>query len=253
MFGGDPQKFSSWLCIPNMEVSGTVIVDGVAREVHGTGYHDHRCMAINDLEAWHHWLWGRQVFENHTAVIYDYVASKQYGFAELPLFAVYDKDGNVIYDNGTDGTMKREILETAHDLQSRRDYPKRTRYTFAARDGRIFTYELDGEEVIEVRELCWTVPEKQREMFDMLGLQVCYNRYYAHGRLTVADEAGTETCEEGRLTCPWRGSGGSCLFRRRPVCPDRFYDAGRYGTTAIPGYQESVLDARCCAQIHHVV
>ena len=253
MFGGDPQKFSSWLCIPNMEVSGTVIVDGVAREVHGTGYHDHRCMAINDLEAWHHWLWGRQVFENHTAVIYDYVASEQYGFAELPLFAVYDKDGNVIYDNGTDGTMKREILEMAHDPQSRRDYPKRTRYTFAARDGHIFTYELDGEEVIEVRELYWTVPEKQREMFDMLGLQVCYNRYYAHGRLTVADEAGTETCEEGHLTCPWRGSGGSCLFRRRPVCPDRFYDAGRYGTTAIPGYQESVLDARCCAQIHHVV
>ena len=199
VFGGDPAKFSSWLCIPNMEVSGTVIVDGVAREVHGTGYHDHRCMAVNDLEAWHHWLWGRQVFDNYTAVIYDYVTSKKYGFVELPLFAVYDKDGNVIYDNGADGTMRREILEMAHDPQSRRDYPKRSRYTFTANDGRVFTYELDGEEIIEVRDLYWTVPKKQREMFDMLGLQVCYNRYYARGRLTVADTSGVQASEEGRL------------------------------------------------------
>ena len=36
-------------------------------------------------------------------------------------------------------------------------------------------------------------------MFDMLGLQVCYNRYYACGRLMVADGTGMETSEEGRL------------------------------------------------------
>lgn len=185
VFGEDDSQFSSWLCIPRMAVEGTITVNGEERKVHGMGYHDHRCMAINDMKAWHHWLWGRQTFEDYTVVIYDLITSEAFGFVEIPLFAIYDKNGNIIFDN--DGTMVRDITEMSWEEKSRKEYPKVITYHMKKEDVEI-QYSLNWKEILEVREMYWSLPEQQRAIFDQMGIQVSYNRYYSEGSLKITEK-----------------------------------------------------------------
>lgn len=188
LFDNNDDTFSSWLCIPRMNVRGTVTVDGRTKEMSGTGYHDHRCMALNDMYAWHHWLWGRQIFEDYTVVIYDLVTAKKYGYTKIPLFAIYDKNGEIIFDN--DGSMECDILEMQWEEISQKDYPKAIRYR-VEKDETEIEYCLSWREILEVREMYWSMPEEQRKLFDQLGVQISYNRYFSDGKLKITQKGKT--------------------------------------------------------------
>lgn len=45
-------------------------------------------MNLSPFQAWHHWLWGRLYAGEYTIVIYDFVASKRFGFERIPILGI---------------------------------------------------------------------------------------------------------------------------------------------------------------------
>lgn len=97
---------------------------------------------------WNNWLWARQGFEDYAILVFDFVASKNFGFTRFPICFIQDKDGNLIFQNTRD--VSYEVLEKLHDDTSGKDYPKVSRYTFE-HDGTHVTYTLSEDKVLESR------------------------------------------------------------------------------------------------------
>ncbi len=195
VFGDNEEQYSSWFCIPSMKVEGTITINGEVRKVSGIGYHDHRVMALNDELAWHHWTWARQTLENHSLVLYDLISTQRFGFTRIPLFAVYNKAGEVIFDN--DGKVDCQILERHWDEKTKKEYPKKVKYFFEDGDKKV-EYTLTWLEILEIRDFYWCLPEPVRAAFDKMNVQISYIRYYADGELKITIDGKTEV-ESGSL------------------------------------------------------
>ncbi|MCB0913907.1 MAG: hypothetical protein KDB60_20060, partial [Propionibacteriaceae bacterium] len=131
--GDNDEFYYTDLSVPNNRVSGTITVNGAPREVTGFGYHDHQWMNIHQMQAWHHWLWGHLSTPDYTVLLYDFVASEQFGFTRVPLFGVMEHTtGDVIFS--TDGHF---TLDTTLERQEEigKDFPKVSDYTFTNADG----------------------------------------------------------------------------------------------------------------------
>ncbi|MCA1224029.1 lipocalin-like domain-containing protein [Streptomyces sp. 8L] len=176
--------------VPRCRVTGTVTVGGRTWEVTGQGYHDHQWFNISPFAAWHHWLWGRLYTENFTVVIYDFVATERFGFTRIPIFGVLDSSGKVVFDNRGDAEVE---VETYHDEQTNKDYPKTSRYMF--RDGDTTAeFQIEWSQIIEIRDMYGTSAEQdhygmggeeQRKRYDAMGIQPTYMRYYANATLAL--------------------------------------------------------------------
>ena len=195
VFNNDEDLYSSWFCIPKFMVTGTIILEGIEQQVSGTGYHDHRCMAIDDILAWHHWIWGRQYFEDYTVVIFDLVTAELYGYERVPLFCIYDKNGEIIFDNGGDYTC--EVIEESYNAATNRHYPKIVEYKFAT-CGKKVTYRLDWIEEMEARDMYSMFPEQLKTLYDAAKQQPTYMRYYSKGELIIS-ENGNVITRDGTL------------------------------------------------------
>lgn len=188
VFNGDPDLFSSWFSIPKMDVAGTITIEGEAREVIGVGYHDHRCMAIDDMIAWHHWIWGRQHFDDYTIVLFDLVTAEQFGLVRVPLFCIYDKAGRIIFDN--DGDVDCRVIDRYWNEATRKHYPTSLVYTF--HDGsKTVEYTLSWTEEMEARDMYWSFPQQARAVYDRAGQRPSYMRYTALGEMFMRSEYGT--------------------------------------------------------------
>ncbi|MBV4429657.1 hypothetical protein [Clostridium tyrobutyricum] len=184
VFNKQDDLFSSWFCIPKMQVTGSITIEGERRIAEGTGYHDHRCMAIDDMRAWHHWLWGRQFFQQYSCVIYDLVTSKEFDFIRIPLFCIYDQNGSIIFDNN--GSVNCNIKERYLEPVGEKEYPKLVEYHFT--DGtKEAIYTLECTKAMEVRDLYSNAPEQMKKVFDSMEMQPSYACYQAEGQLTIKD------------------------------------------------------------------
>ncbi len=71
--------------------------------------------------------------------------------------------------------------------KSKKEYPKAITYHMKKEDMEI-QYSLNWKEILEVREMYWSLPEQQRAIFDKMGIQVSYNRYYSEGSLKITEK-----------------------------------------------------------------
>ncbi len=189
-FDEEGKLYSTWFCVPRMKVEGTLYIEGEEKKVSGYGYHDHRCMAINDAKAWDHWLWGRHNLDEYTVVIYELRTSENFGYVSIPLFAIYDKEGNLLVDG--DDTLKCEMLETMWEEKTQRNYPLVRKYSIT-QSGRSFEYTVNGKELIELRDMYGASPEQLRAVYDQLKLRPCYTRFSAEGVLKITENGETKT------------------------------------------------------------
>lgn len=184
--------------VPRCRVTGTVTAGGNTWDVEGEGYHDHQWFNISPLAAWHHWLWGRFYAQGYTAVIYDFVTNERFGFSRVPVFGVLDPSGRVIFDNRSDAEVE---VETYHDDQTDKDYPKTSNYTFRDGDATVH-FTVTWSEIIEVRDMYGATSadhygmagKKQRAAYDVMGIKPSYMRYFADGHLTLTRD-GADTPE----------------------------------------------------------
>lgn len=188
--------------VARCRVSGTVTVDGKTIDVTGQGYHDHQWSDVDLLESWHHWLWGRLYTEHYTVLVDDLTTSERFGFTRIPLFGLFDASGALVFDNRGDAETR---VETYRDVESGKDYPKRSTYVF--RDGqRVIELDFEWTDVLSSRSTYIAsaddvAPELgggQRERFDAMGIRPSYARYRADGSLTITDHDQTVT-EHGEM------------------------------------------------------
>lgn len=131
--GDDEEYFYTDVPVARNQVTGTLTYNGKTVDVTGLGYHDHQWFNINPMVAWHHWLWGRMYTDNYTVYIYDFVASKQFGFTPVPFFGIQDNNtGKTVFQ--TDGTFTRET-ELSRNEELDRDFPTISDYHFTNSDG----------------------------------------------------------------------------------------------------------------------
>ncbi|WP_258087921.1 lipocalin-like domain-containing protein [Weissella fangxianensis] len=189
--GEHDEYFYTDLSVPKLTVTGTVFVNGQKYDINGQGYHDHQWMNISQLQAWHHWLWGHLYTEHYTVVIYDFVTSERFGFANVPLFGVFDNQtGKLIFE--TDGNMNRQT-EVYLQEKTQKEFPKVSNYIFKNHDGTEVEFRVEAKEEIEIRDMYGDAQPEIRQRFDAIGLKPAYVRYFAKGSLTLAIDGQTIT------------------------------------------------------------
>lgn len=190
-FGEDDEQFFTWFCaVPRCQVDGTVTVDGQARHVHGTGYHDHQWGTVNLLLVWNHWLWGRQTFDDLNTEIFDLVAGPQYGFNRFPLFFIQDHAGRTIFESTHADTVSCEVVETYSEPTTGKEYPKILRYRISDEDTEV-TYTITADKEIYVRDGYGPAPAPVKEQLDHAGKKPSYVRYNGTGDLEIRRDGET--------------------------------------------------------------
>lgn len=190
--GGD---YYTWFCaMPKGEVSGTIMVDGEEREVHGFGYHDHQWGNFVYLLGWNHWTWARQRFEDYTLVLFDKTASRDHNHTHMPLCYLEDKDGNLLFSNTDDSTCTVETLDEYTDEATGKPYPAKQRFTFE-HDGKKLVYTLTETQIIEAPDTSKILAAPLRHILSMKGFAPSYARYMAEGEMVFTNTATGETVE----------------------------------------------------------
>ena len=195
-FGENDEVFHTDLSVPKNRVTGQIFYDGEWHDVTGVGYHDHQWMNTNPMAIYHHWFWGRMYTDEFTVYIYDFVASKQYGYKRLPMFGLMNKEGRCIFK--TDGHVKVDTkLEYNETLK--RDFPKTSRYIFENADGSKAVFEVTWKEEIEKRNTYESQGGKGKAGFDAMGIAPVFMRYYALGGVTFTDTDGNTIISNGDM------------------------------------------------------
>jgi hypothetical protein len=69
--------YFAWLvAVPNGSIEGTLTIDGAAREVRGSGYHDHNWGNVSPAAIMTSWWWGRAVVGDRTVIVSELRARK---------------------------------------------------------------------------------------------------------------------------------------------------------------------------------
>jgi hypothetical protein len=96
-------RFFAWLvAVPEGAVTGTLIADGVTRQVTGSGYHDHNWGNVSPADLFDNWWWGRGRSGDHTIIASDIHGKAAVGGTRIPLFFVADDHRVQVNAYGTD-------------------------------------------------------------------------------------------------------------------------------------------------------
>jgi hypothetical protein len=216
-FGDHDEKYYTWLCVvPAGEVTGTLTYGGRTHQVHGRGYHDHQWGTMKVLEAWNHWTWSRQSFDDHAILVFDMTTQKEYGYTRFPLCFVQDADGIVVFENTHD--VVYSVLSEYTDPGSGKVYPKDSRFVFDNVMGHA-EYTLRQDSIIENMDMRtkagaqlrakvgktlakWMTPllaKSAARKMAAKGLAPSYARYSGRGDLKLTPVAGPTVERTGSL------------------------------------------------------
>lgn len=88
-FGAEEQHYIAWLPVAARgEVRAVISVNGQARHLTGTGYHDHNWGNVAPRKVLDHWYWGRARVGEYTVVSLMFVSHSDYDYAPLPAVMV---------------------------------------------------------------------------------------------------------------------------------------------------------------------
>lgn len=188
-FGDNDEFYHTDLAVPKNRVSGRLFYDGEWHEVKGLGYHDHQWMNTLHFALYHHWLWGRMYTDLYTVYIYDFVAARQYGYKQLPMFGLMDNaTGKVVFM--TDGHFDLQTrLEP--EVHQGREFPKESHYVFTNADGSRAEFYVTWDDQLEFWDMYEMAGKELRKRYDAIGMRMQYCRYYAKGGVRFTPAGGT--------------------------------------------------------------
>ena len=189
--------YYNFICIPKMQVTGHIRINGEDKDVTGAAYYNHQWFNVSPAVAFHHWLWGRQNVGQYSVLIYDMVTPENTGMVQIPLFMIDDDQGNRIFENTSDEHVRCEFLETYTEKVSGKEYPSAIRYVFED-GGRKITYTINNPQEIGVMDVYGDAAEPVRKQYDAMGLKPSYVRYLADTELTIESNDESQTVE-GRM------------------------------------------------------
>jgi hypothetical protein len=168
-FFGDLDHFFGWLpSIPYGTVEGTLTYDGQARQVKGTGYHDHNWGNVGLDDVMDHWYWGRAHLGEYTLIFVEQVASEKYGTTRMPVFMLA-KGAEILIGDSQPLTMQ------ARDFVSHTEghaYPREVDFNWIAGDESV-RLRLREPKLIEATSLLTLLPKWQQRIARLFA-----NPYY---------------------------------------------------------------------------
>lgn len=198
MFYGDhDERQFAWLpSVPEGAVEATLVEDGAARHLTGTGYHDHNWGDTAMTKLIHHWYWGRGRIGDYTVVSADLTGTEQYGFKEIQHLLIA-KDGRVVADNST-GPIDFHAESTTLDSGSGKPVEDDLVYEVDGTRGERFRVTYHREKTILREALADRSPRFQRFLARLIGFDGQYMRFL--GTITVEKLAGDRVVETASNT-----------------------------------------------------
>ena len=198
IFGEDPGAFFGWMvAVPFGRVSGRLSIGGVAREVSGTGYHDHNYGTVVMSDVCDGWWWSRTQAGDCTVIAVELAGARRYGGTRVPLFLLA-RGGRHLTDDGSRMALER------HDVFVHGPSGKRVegRLVFRYRDDALdLALELARRKDLYALDLLTYLPAWKAVAARLLGVRPWYLRFLGAARLDlraggVAEHRETESVYE---------------------------------------------------------
>lgn len=189
--GGD---YFAWVvAVPNGELSGTLTVDGKARAVRGSGYHDHNWGNVSLVELLDSWWWGRAVVGGRTIIVSELRAKASRGGTRIPLYLVASPAGVEVNAWGADA-IAAEGKPVAHPDPAHGN-PIGSSFSMSAKGLRA-TFPISARYLTSV-DLLDKLDGGTRFLGRLAGMHPWYSRFFSRVTLEVP---GSEPVEgEGTL------------------------------------------------------
>ncbi|MTV81786.1 lipocalin-like domain-containing protein [Secundilactobacillus folii] len=197
-FGENDKFYYNFICITKLTVSGKITVYGEEKKVSGSAYYNHQWFNISPVNAFHHWIWGRQNIGKYNVLIYDMVGADRFGKPEIPLMTIDDNNGQRVFENTSAANTQVEFLETYLQESTNKQVPKEIRYTFNQDDIKV-VYTISAPKEINIIDIYGLAPKAAQEQFDKLKMQPTYTRYLASTELKIIKPGHTETVNGSML------------------------------------------------------
>jgi len=163
------KQFFAWLVpVPEGAVTGTLTVDGVTRQVTGSGYHDHNWGNISPAKLFDNWWWGRGRSGEHTIIASEIHGKSAVGGTSIPLFFIGDEHQVEVNAFGPDvSTIKGDPVRHPDSNHKR---PIGSGISFITADGSraefkisdhlLKSADLVADESFVIRAAAWAVSKK---------------------------------------------------------------------------------------------
>ncbi|MDF7637245.1 lipocalin-like domain-containing protein [Leuconostocaceae bacterium ESL0958] len=197
-FGENDRYYYNFICVTKLTVKGQLKINGEDKTVQGEAYYNHQWFNTSPMEAFHSWVWGRQISGNYAVLLYDMVGADRFGKPHIPLFTIDDNEGNRVLESIDPENAQVEILDTYLQEKTGKTYPKSLRYTFE-KDGVKAVFTIKDPEEINLIDFYGMAPAAAKAKFDQAGLQPTYTRYLAKTTLAITRNGQTETFDDKML------------------------------------------------------
>jgi len=186
---GAGSQFFAWLvAVPEGAVTGTLIVDGRAHHVTGSGYHDHNWGNVSPADLFDNWWWGRGLSGGHTVIASEIHGKQRVGGTSIPLFFVGDEHKVLINEFGAD--VQTSEGAPAHHPDPMHTRPIGSSISFATLDGSKAEFKISNR-LLTSADLLTQQSLVVRLGAHVIGLKPWYTRFISPIYLTLAGRSQT--------------------------------------------------------------
>lgn len=196
-FGDEKKNFFAWFVAqPSSKITSTLTMDGVAKELNGTGYHDHNWGNVPMNEVINHWYWGRAKVGEYNVIAVDIISTQETGFTRLPVFMI-SKDGVILADDQRQTTVTRK--DTIEHPVSGKFYDNHLTYVQKSNDETVYTVEMIRDHDIVSGNLLDLVSPFKKVVAKMIGMNPTYTRTLGEVILTIEKDGETQKFKQEGL------------------------------------------------------
>ena len=182
------KEFAWFVAVPEGAISGALTVDGVTRQVTGSGYHDHNWGNVSPADLFDNWWWGRGISGGYTIIASEIHAKAAVGGSSVPLFFIGDEHGVEVNAFAPDVSVAEGAPVRHPDPSHER--PIASAVSFAA-NGDKATFSI-SDRLLTSSSLLDDQPFAVRAMATIMALKPWYTRFESPITLQMPGRQPTE-------------------------------------------------------------
>ena len=196
-FDDKKENFMAWFVAqPSSDITANLTVDGVTKELKGTGYHDHNWGNISMDKIINHWYWGRAKVGEYNIIASDIISKEETGFTQISQFMLA-KDGVIFeFDQSKTVVIRGDTIQ--HPVTGK-FYDNSLTYIQESDDGTVYKVEFIREKDIAVDSLLSSLSFAKRTMAKMMGANPTYIRTLGKVILTIEKDGKVQVIEQEGL------------------------------------------------------
>ncbi len=169
------KNYFAWLPgVPEGRITGTLRWQGGAKELDGTGYHDHNWGNRLMIFLMNDWYWGRARVGDYVVVSAYIYANRRLGCAPTPVFMLA-KDGRLLCEDAY-RYLKYTETDFVRDAYTKRNVAKTLVYDYADPAAHYRITYRKGDEEVDRKVMKDIVGKAAARLFYLLGFRGSYHR-----------------------------------------------------------------------------